>query len=430
MQKEKYIKDLINFIQKGTCTFTATEEIKKELKKKNFTELIENETWQLKPGKYYVTRNDASCIAFVIGENYQNKFNIITTHSDTPAFSLKPMDETFENGYLKLNVSPYGGLLHYGWLDRPLSIAGKIIVKNGENYQTKIIDLEKPLLTIPSVAIHLKASSNTNLNLNPQIDLIPIIKLEKEENIIQKLINKKYKIPTKSICDYDLLLYNKEPSYIIGTKEDLLLSPRIDNLTSTFAALKSLLHSKANQNINVFCSFNSEEIGSLTMEGADSNFLIDTLKKIAASLEIDISSTLSNSMIISSDNTHAVHPNHPDLTDNTNKVYLNKGIVISKDQLSTTTSLSSTIFKSICKHAKVPYQDFTSRNDISSGSTLSGLSLRHVSALSIDIGLAELAMHSSMECIGTQDCFDLFTALKTFYNTDIKTNKKSTKLTF
>lgn len=430
MQKEKYLQELIKFIQKGTCTFTVMEEIKKELNKNGFQELSENEKWNLTPGKYYTIRNDASCIAFTIDKNYQNRFNIITTHSDTPALSLKPQNETYENGYLKLNIAPYGGLLHYGWLDRPLSIAGKIIIKTKDTFQTKIIDLEEPLLTIPSVAIHLQSSANSNLNLNPQVDLIPIVSLKEEKDTIKKQISKKYKFSMDDIYDYDLFLYSKENSYIIGSNQDLLLSPRIDNLTSTFAALKALLNTKEKNNINILCSFNSEEIGSLTMEGADSNFLIDTLKKIAANLKLDISTTLANSFIISSDNTHAVHPNHPDLTDNTNKVYLNKGIVISKDQLSTTTALSSTLFKNICKHAKIPYQDFTSRNDISSGSTLSGLSLRHVSVLSIDIGLAELAMHSSLECIGIQDCYDLSKAFHTFYNCSIIQKKKSLKLIF
>lgn len=430
MQKEKYIQNLIKFIQKGTCTFTVTEFLKLELNKNGFQELLENETWNLKPGKYYTTRNDASLIAFHIGKNYQNGFNIVTTHSDTPGLALKPLNENFENGYLKLNVAPYGGLLNYGWLDRPLSIAGKIIRKKNMKYYTQIIDLEEPFLVIPSVAIHQNDKANTNLDLNVQVDLIPIISLKEKENIIPKLIEKKYQIPLKEICDFDLILYNKEQSYQIGFEKDILLSPRIDNLTSTFAAFQGLLNSKTENNINVFCTFNSEEIGSLTKEGADSNFLIDTLKKIAANLNIDISTSLYNSFIISSDNTHAIHPNHPDLSDNTNKVYLNQGIVISKDQLSTTSALSSTIFKDLCKHAKVPYQIFTSRNDLSSGSTLSGLSLKHVSVTSIDIGCPQLAMHSSLECAGIKDCVYLFQVFKTFFNSTIIQHKKSTKITF
>jgi aspartyl aminopeptidase len=430
MKQEKYIKELIKFIQKGSCSFTTVNEIKRQLTNQNFKELLELEIWNLTPGKYYVTRNDASLIAFQIGTKSPNNFNIVTTHSDTPALALKPLNENYENGYLKLNVTPYGGLLNYGWLDRPLSIAGKIIIQKDNTYQSKIIDLEEPLLVIPSVAIHQNAQANSNLDINTQIDLLPIIHLEEEKDIIRKLIHQKYHIPKNQIDDYDLLLYTKENSYLIGTQKDILLSPRIDNLTSTFAALKGILSAHQEKNINVFCTFNSEEIGSLTMEGADSNFLLDTLKKIAAALQIDISTSLSNSFIISSDNTHAVHPNHPDLSDITNKVYLNKGIVISKEPMSTTTALSSTIFKNICQKAKVPYQNGTNRNDISSGSTLSGLSLRHVSTTSLDIGLAQLAMHSSIETVGVKDCYYLYKALKQFYNTTIEHHKKSTKLNF
>lgn len=430
MKQEKYEKELIKFIQKGSCSFTVINEIKTQLTNLHYHELLENETWHLKPGKFFVIRNDASLIAFQIGQETPYNFNIVTTHSDTPALALKPLNENFENGYLKLNVAPYGGLLNYGWLDRPLSIAGKIIIQKENTYYSKIIDLEEPLLVIPSVAIHQNAKANTNLNINSQIDLLPIIHLEEDKDIIRKLIHQKYKIPKSQIDDYDLLLYTKEDSLLIGAEKDILLSPRIDNLTSTFAALEGLLSAKQEKNINIFCCFNSEEIGSLTMEGADSNFLLDTLKKIAASLEIDITTSLSNSFIISSDNTHAVHPNHPDLSDITNKIYLNKGIVISKEPMSTTTALSSTIFKNICQKAKVPYQNGTNRNDTTSGSTLSGLSLRHVSSTSIDIGLAQLAMHSSTETVGMKDCYYLYKALKQFYNTNIEHHKKSTKLNF
>lgn len=426
MKEETYIKELMDFIKKGTTTYTAMEQIKKELNRLGFLELQEEKTWHLTQGTYYITRNDASLIAFSIGENYQNSFNIITTHSDTPALRIKPKNENYENGYLKLNIALYGGLLNYGWLDRPLSIAGKIILKKENQFESRIIDLKKPIATIPSVAIHLNADANSNLDLNTQVDLLPIIGLKEEKNIIKKLIEQEYNIPKESVCDYDLLLYNTEEPTLIGTEKNILLSPRIDNLTSTFAAWKSLSEKKNSKNINVFCTFNSEEIGSLTKEGADSNFLLDTLKKIAASLKIDISSSLYQSFIISSDNTHAVHPNHPDLSDNTNKVYFNQGIVISKETESTTDALSSSILKTLCQKKKIPFQEFTSRNDMSTGSTLAGISLRHVSATSIDIGLAQLAMHSSKECIGKKDCYHLYRLFQEFYNTSFQKKEKNT----
>ena len=210
----------------------------------------------------------------------------------------------------------------------------------------------------------------------------------------------------------------------------MLLSPRIDNLTSTFAAWTSLQNTETDNNINIFCSFNSEEIGSLTTEGADSNFLIDTLKRISASLQIDIVSSLYNSIILSSDNTHAVHPNHPDVSDDTNKIYLNKGIVISKEMVSTTDAYSSSIIKTICKQHNIPFQYYTSRNDLASGSTLAGISLRHISTTSIDIGLAQLAMHSSKECVGLKDIEHLINLFTAFYQTSFQKKEKSTKIMF
>lgn len=430
MQKEKDIKDLLEFIKTGSCTFTVTDFLKKELKKLEFTELLEENGWNLKSGNYFITRNDASLIAFTIGKNYTTSFNIITTHSDTPSLMIKPENEIYENGYLKLNVAPYGGLLNYGWLDRPLSIAGKIIIKEEEKLTSKIIDFREPLLVIPSLAIHLNDKANSNLDLNTQTDLLPIIDLKEQKDIIRNLIEKKFQINKENIIDYDLLLYNIENPTIIGIEKDILLSPRIDNLTSTFAAFKAILEKRNENNINVFCSFNSEEIGSLTKEGADSNFLIDTLKRISASLKIDIAISLYNSIILSSDNTHAVHPNNPGKSDDTNKVYLNKGIVISKEMISTTDALSSSIVKTLCDKTKIPFQYYTSRNDLASGSTLAGISLRHVSTTSIDVGLCELAMHSSLECIGLKDIAYLKELFIQFYKTSFQKKEKSTKLIF
>lgn len=429
MQKEKYVKDLMNFLKKGSCTYTVTEILKKELEKLGYQELLEENVWHLTSGNYYVSRNDASLIAFSIGINYQNRFNIITTHSDTPAFQIKPNNELYENGYLKINVAPYGGLLNYGWLDRPLSIAGKIIYKNKNTLESKIIDLKDPFFVIPSLAIHQNDQANSNLDLNTQIDLIPILSLKEEKDIIRKLIQEKLKMK-EEILDYDLFLYNTEDGNIIGKEKDILMAPRIDNLTSTFAGFEALKKEKNEKNINVFCSFNSEEIGSLTKEGADSNFLLDTLKKIAGSLKIDVSTSLYNSFIISSDNTHAMHPNHPEKTDITNKIYLNKGIIISKEMNSSTDCLSSSIIKTLCEKNKIPYQYFTSRNDLASGSTLAGISLRHVSTTSIDIGLAQLAMHSSLECVGIEDVYSLYQLCSVFYQTRFQKKQKSTILNF
>lgn len=425
MEKEKFNDRLFEFIEKSTCAFTGIEVIKKRLCNEGFLELKENEKWNLALGeKYFVTRNDASIIAFILGGN--DSFNITCTHIDTPALAIKPKNEIYENNYLKINVMPYGGLLNYAWLDEPLSLSGRIVIKKGNIYKKRIIDLRDSLFCIPSVAIHQNASANDELKLNSQIDMIPILSLENEENVIKKILCDRCKLEKdEEICDFDLFLYSVESPRYFGKEKSMIIAPRIDDLTCVYSSLEGFLEAKNEKNNNIFCAFNSEEVGSLTKEGADSSFLMDTLKRIASNIEKDISSLVSNSTIISADNTHAIHPNHPGNSDINNGVFLNRGIVISKDSSSTTDSITASIYKGICERAKVPYQDFSTKNDMTSGSTLSGISLRHVSIDSIDIGLAELAMHGAKEIVGSDDPFYLYLSFKEYYNTCIIKDKDS-----
>ena len=429
MNKKKFNKELFEFITSVTCSFTCIDTIRKSLLENGYKELYENELWDIKNGKYFVIRNDASIIAFYIGKNHKNSFNIVCAHGDTPGFYLKPKNETYEYNYLKLNVCPYGGILNYGWMDTPLSVSGRVILKDDNKYKRKIVNLDKPLCVIPSEAIHQNKNANTNLDLNTQIDLIPIISLDKEKDIIKSILKKELNLKEGvKICDYDLFLHSLDKPMYIGDKKQMILSPRIDDLTCTFATYKSFMESCNEDNINIMCIFNSEEVGSLTKEGADSSFLMDTLKRLSAGIDIDISVTLANSLIVSADNSHAVHPNHPTKSDVSNLSYFNKGILVVKEKDTTTDSISSTIFKEICKKAKVPYQDSTSRNDLSTGSTLSGLCIRHVSIDSIDVGIPQLAMHSSRELIGSDDLFYLYNAFKKFYSVSMKWNENTIEI--
>lgn len=429
MIKRKFNEYLFDFIEQSTCSFTCIETIKNKLIKENYIELFENKTWNIKHGKYFVIRNDASIIAFAIGKKHKNSFNIICAHSDTPGFTLKPKNEIYEYNYLKLNVAPYGGILNYGWMDRPLSIAGRVIYKDENKYKKKIIDLKEPLCVITSEAIHQNAQANTNLDINTQIDLIPIISLNNESDIIKKILSQHLHLKsTNKICDYDLFLHTLDKPMYIGKNNEMILSPRTDDLTCTFAALSSLIENQNEENINIICIFNSEEIGSLTKEGADSSFLMDILKRICACINSDISVSLHNSLIISADNSHAVHPNHPNKSDVNNQGFINNGILIIREKDTTTDSISSSIFKEICKKAKVPYQDYASRNDMTTGSTLSGLSIRHVSIDSIDVGIPQLAMHSANELIGSDDTHYLYKAFKKFYNISIKSEKNNIEI--
>ena len=421
--KEKFNSELFDFIKNSTCSFTCVDAIKKELVDNGYMQVYENEKWDLSNGKYFVIRNDASIIAFNIGNNHNEQFNIVCAHSDTPGFCLKPKSEIYEYNYLKLNVMPYGGILNYGWMDRPLGISGRVIYREGNKYKKRIISLNNLLCVIPSEAIHQNDIANSNLDLNTQIDLIPIFGLDIENNddVIKELLINCLKIESNSeICDYDLFLYNTDNPKYIGINNEMILSPRIDDLTCTFSSLKSFIETNNENNINVICIFNSEEIGSLTKEGADSSFLIDVLKRICGLIDIDISVSLHNSLIISADNSHAVHPNHPNKSDVSNQGFLNKGVLIIREKDTTTDSVSSSIFKEICERANVMYQDYSSRNDMATGSTLSGLNIRHVSIDSIDVGIAQLAMHSSCEVVGTEDTFNLYKVFREFFNISIK----------
>lgn len=420
MNKIKFNNELIDFIKKSTCSFTCVEEIKKTLNNNGYTELFESNIKDISANKFYITRNDASIIAVEIPQNKSDSFMIVTTHTDTPSLLLKPNCAYTKEKYLKLNVMPYGGLLNFGWIDHPLSLAGRVIVKDKNKLISKIIDFKKPILIIPSVAIHQKSDSNTNLKLNEQIDLQPIIGISKNVKEFNKLLEREV---DGKIIDYDLYTYNIEKSKLIGINNELLVSPRIDNLTSVYSGLMSFIESNSST-IKVFCGFDNEEIGSLTEEGADSNFLLNILKKISAKLDFDLSSSLQKSFIINSDNTHAVHPNHTEYADETGKCYLNEGIAIVREAGTSTNSLSSSIIKTICNKNKIKYQDSTARSDISGGSTLSGINIRHVSVLSVDIGIPQLSMHSSIETCGINDIYELYKLIYYFYKTKIIKNEK------
>ncbi len=420
---KEFNNELLKLLKKCSCPFTCIKEIKEILKNNNYEELNELNSWNLSNNKYFVIRNDASLIAFNIPKNITNQFKIISTHSDTPAFTIKPNPDYYENGYLKLNIAPYGGILNYGFMDRPMSIAGRLILKDNNTLKKEIIDLKETVAVIPSIAIHQNDAANTNLDLNTDVDLMPIISLNKNYSL-NKLLQEKLKL-TKEIYDFDLFLYPNEEPQIINN--ELILAPRIDNITCTYAALKAFLNN-INDSINILAIFNSEEIGSNTFEGADSNFLIDTLKKICKELKLDLGTTLANSLIISADNTHAKHPNHDELSDHTNTPTLNNGILITKEINGTTNSITSSIFKKVCEDNNIKYSYYTSRNDFTGGSTQAGVSLKHLSINSLDVALPMLAMHSSMELIGINDTYLLSEAMSKFYQ--IKYKLENNQITF
>lgn len=416
-------KAFLNFIDNTPNAYICVKNLKEKLLELGFKELCEYEKWKelSYKGKYFVSRNDSSLIAFTMTENSENVgFNIVATHSDSPSFSIKTNPDIYENGYLKLNVDGYGGMIYYSWLDRPLSIAGRVITEKDGSYQSQFINIDEDLLIIPSQAIHQNREVNKENKLNPQVDMLPIMSLNNDDSLAKIIDNylKKYGKPFDKICDYDLYLYNRDKAKLVGINQEFISAPRLDDLGCVYPAFDSFTNSslRSNHNINMCCIFNNEEIGSLTEQGADSEFLMDTLKRIAEAKNIDLLVALRNSMVISADNGHAIHANAPGKNDPTNKVYLNQGIVIKNNPRYTTDAFTSSLFKGICDKVNAKYQMFACRNDLRCGSTLGGLSQRHVSVDSIDIGLPQLAMHSANETMGSKDIQYLYDALLEFYS--------------
>ena len=426
-------KRLMSFINETPNAYYCVDNLRQKLIENGFEELYENELWvNLKEdGKYFVTRNDSSIIAFKMSNKKENiGFNIVSVHTDSPSFSIKPNADMFDGNYMKLNVNGYGGMLNYTWLDRPLSLAGRVVTLKDGVYAKQLVNVDKDLLIIPSQAIHMNRDGNEKNLLNHQVDMLPVVSLsndKKLEDIIRENLSKSGKDVDK-ICDYDLYLYNRDSAKKVGLNDELILAPRLDDLASLFPAFVGFVEADNTNSINVFCAFDNEEIGSLTQQGADSTFLIDTLTRIAEASNINLLVALNNTFIISADNAHAMHPNAGSKSDPTNKVLLNNGVVIKHHINYTTDAVTSSLFKGICNYAKVPYQDFACRSDMRCGATLGGISQSHVGVDSIDIGLPQLAMHSTNETIGSKDVFYMYKALLEFYNSTIIKDKNKIRI--
>ena len=418
-------KNLLTFIKNSPTSFHSVASIVKILKREGFIQLFENINFKIqRTGKYYVIRNDSSIIAFKIGELLDKySFNIVASHSDSPCLKIKPISTLNSDGYNKLNIEGYGGMLRSTWFDRPLSIAGRIMVKENENIVSKLVNFDKNMLSIPSVPIHFNRNANENAKYDLACDMFPTMS---SNNIsLNNILSKEYDILEENILSHDLYVYNRQEGYFWGNDDEFLSSPRLDDLQCAYTTLLGFIKSENKHNVSVYCCFDNEEVGSSTRQGANSDFLNNTLIKISLALKIDLANhltALGNSFMISSDNAHAVMPNHPELTDQQNKTYMNKGIVIkyNASQSYTSDSLTGIIFANICKKVDVPTQIFTNRSGVVGGSTLGNLSLRHVSIPMVDIGLAQLAMHSAMETAGTLDSDYMVKAIKEFYETIIE----------
>lgn len=401
---------LLDFIEKSPTAFQAVDEMQKRLTENGFEVLSEKEYWKLIPGgKYLVTRNNSALIAFCIPEKESRVFHIMASHSDSPSFKIKENPEIkVDNSYVKLNVEKYGGMLMAPWFDRPLSVAGRVIIRRNGGLKEKLINIKRDLVMIPNLAIHMNREANNGVAYNPQKDLQPLFAAGNTDRTLLEIIAEQTGVKKEDIISHDLFLYNRMPGTIWGADKEFVSSARLDDLQCAFASMEGLLRAQNHESIAVHCVMDNEEVGSGTKQGAASTFLKDTLLRINMGLGRTYEEylmTLAGSFMVSADNAHALHPNYTDKTDPTNHPVLNKGIVIkfNANQKYCTDAVSAAIFKELCTKAGVPYQTFVNRSDIAGGSTLGNISNTQVPMNTVDIGLPQLAMHSPYETAGVKD---------------------------
>ncbi len=416
-------KDLLSFIAKSPTPFHATLNLLNLFKRNKFTVLDEGETWQIKTNKsYVVTRNDSSIIAFRTGADLAAGINMIGAHTDSPCLRIKPNPQVQKFGYTQLAVEVYGGALLHPWLDRDLSIAGRVsgLKKNGDLFH-EIIDFEKPVAMIPSLAIHLNRDANSNSTINEQKHL-PLIFSQSDNPGKSKTTDFKAELlkycgrDAKQILEYELSCYDTQAPSLVGLNEEFLSAARLDNLLSTYIGARAMLDSKGKQ-AALFIASDHEEVGSASASGAQGPFLKSVLERITNSAG-QLTQTISRSTLISCDNAHGIHPNYADKHDQNHGPILNQGpvIKINNNQRYASNSISSAKFKQLCGANKIPTQTFVVRSDMRCGSTIGPITATEIGIETLDIGAPQWAMHSIRETAGTQDCEYLYKALSAFIN--------------
>lgn len=424
-------EELLAFIEKSPSVFHAMENLKEMAYAEGYQELKEEEEWKLHlGGRYFVSRNDSSIAAFSIPENVAEGscdiedvkgFHIVAAHSDSPTFKIKEKPEIkVEDQYVKLNTEKYGGMIMSTWLDRPLSVAGRIMVKCGEEIKSILVNVDRDLLVIPNLSIHMNHEINKGMEYNAQVDMLPLFGSSLGTKNFYDIIGEAAGVSADAILAHDLFLYVRDSGRSIGGNGEYILSPRLDDLQCAFSAMKAMVRSKPMSFINICAVFDNEEVGSGTRQGADSTFLSDViyrLKDAFGKTDSWLRQKIASSFLVSADNAHAVHPNHPEKADPTNRPFLNGGIVIKYhgSQKYTTDAFTAAEIKELCKEANVPVQTYANRSDVIGGSTLGNISAAHISVPSVDIGLPQLAMHSAVETAGSKDTSDAIKLLSVFY---------------
>ena len=418
-------RELLAFIQNSPSSFHAVESMAAMLDAAGFTRLHEHEAWKLLPAHgYYLTRNQSTMLAFRTPSAAPHNFLIAASHTDSPMFKLKSNCESVAcNHYVKLNTEVYGGTILSSWMDRPLSLAGRVVLQKDGGFTAKTVKLDRDLCLIPHVAIHFNRTVNSGYNYNPAVDMLPLL-CEKgsDENAVKALLAKELSCSPEEIVGMDMYVVSRTAGSIWGAEQEFFSAPRIDNLMCAYGTLKGFLQATpAEHTVTVCYSADNEETGSATKQGAASVLLSDVLNRISEAFGTDKRRMLAKSMMVSADNAHAKHPNHPELSDADNAPLMNGGVVIKTNaaQKYTTDAISTALFTEICRRAEVPVQHFANRSDMAGGSTLGSISNTQVPLLSVDIGMAQLAMHSAFETAGCADTDYLIRAMQAFYNSKL-----------
>lgn len=431
MSKEKeFAQELIDFIYDSPSSFHAADNAAKILSKNGFAELKEEDSWKLeKGGKYYVMKNHSALIAFIIGKGRLEEagFKLIGAHTDSPCFRIKPAAEMVaENHYVKLNTETYSGPILSTWMDRPLSAAGRVTLRSKDplNPDTRLVNIKKPILVIPNLAIHMNRAVNQGVELNKQKDMLPLLSLVNESlekgNYLLNTIAKELEVEAASIIDFDLFLYEYEKGTIVGLNDEFISSPRLDDLAMVHAGITAIAGAEPAESTNVMVCFDNEDVGSSSKQGADSPMLSSILERIVLAMGGDREGyfrAIAKSFMISADMAHAVHPNVGEKHDPQNRPLINKGPVIklSANMKYTTDSNSGAVYSELCKSAEIPVQIFVNRSDEAGGSTIGPITANHLHIRSVDIGNPSLAMHSIRELAGVLDHSYVTKSFEAFY---------------
>ena len=418
---------LCAFLKSSVSAFHAVKNLGDLLEGAGYAPLRESGSWKLQPGgRYYVTRNQSSLIAFSVPERGFAPAMIVAAHSDSPVFRVKQRAELDGQGkYTLLNTERYGGMIMSTWLDRPLSVAGRVVARTQRGLESRLVNVDRDLVLIPNLAIHMNREVNEKGGLNARTDMPPLFGDAPARGGFEAAVAEAAGVAPEQIAGSDLYLYNRMAPSVWGPEGCYLSAHRLDDLECAYAALCAFTEARAGAHMNLLCVFDNEEVGSGTRQGADSTFLQDVLARAAGALGAEgeeMRACLASSFMASADNAHALHPNHPEKSDPTNRPYMNEGVVVkfSANQKYTTDGVSNAAFCEICRRAGVPVQFFANRSDLAGGSTLGNISSAHVSIPAVDIGLAQLAMHSSYETAGTLDAQYMVRALTALYETELR----------